>query len=313
MHSVQQKIICATSFFGIVVAGFEPSCCGMFDDPRANSEPSCCGMFDDPRANSEPSCCGMFDDPRANSEPSCCGMFDDPRANSEPSCCGMFDDPRANLTQTKSIYSQNGTLIATSWQIFEAKRIASEILKLDVFDDMMIKLVHPIYGPDGGWTKEFSKRSIIEYSRFMALADVFGEAVPSFAIDEIWHNHIIDTRRYSIDCNKIFGRFLHHYPYFGLGGKHGEHIELLNKFKRTMKRYIAIFNDYPDDQVWGKNVNKNSNKEKEVKKEESFMIEKNDFLSKQSNLQNQIQEIEVNKPHLELKHMDMVGHSPLSV
>jgi hypothetical protein len=216
----------------------------------------------------EPSCCGMFDDPRAT-EPSCCGMFDDPRAT-EPSCCGMFDDPRANATQYKSVYSNNGSVIATAWQVSEAKRIAAEVMELEVFQDMMIKLVHPLYGPDGGWTREFSERAIVEYSRFMALADVFGEAVPSFAIDEIWHGHIIDTRRYAVDCEKVFGRFLHHYPYFGLGGKHGEHSELLAKFKRTMQRYVAIFEEKPDNRIWGKNAKDSDVEEKKVEAPEAM-------------------------------------------
>jgi len=38
-------------------------------------------------------------------------------------------------------------------------------------------------------------------------------------VDEIWHAHILDTRRYAQDCTKIFGTFHHHYPYFGIDGE----------------------------------------------------------------------------------------------
>ena len=30
--------------------------------------------------------------------------------------------------------------------------------------------------------------------------------------------HILDTRAYSRDCEFLFGRFLHHFPYFGMRG-----------------------------------------------------------------------------------------------
>jgi hypothetical protein len=230
----------------------EPSCCGMFDDPKAaQGEPSCCGMFDDPKAaQGEPSCCGMFDDPKAaQGEPSCCGMFDDPKAaQGEPSCCGMFDDPKAAQRVPPS--NRDATNI-TRWQMSEALRVVEEMKTLPVFVDLKLKLTHPVYGPDGGWTSAFTEQAFTEYIRFMALAHAFGEAVPSKAIDEVWHGHIIDTRRYEKDCLRIFGRFLHHYPYFGLGGAHGEHSELVAKFERTSARYAALFGEKPTGPAWG--------------------------------------------------------------
>lgn len=42
---------------------------------------------------------------------------------------------------------------------------------------------------------------------------------PSEDIDEFWHNHILDTERYRQDCEKIFGCYLDHYPYFGIDGR----------------------------------------------------------------------------------------------
>ena len=42
--------------------------------------------------------------------------------------------------------------------------------------------------------------------------------VPTKEVDEFWHNHILDTRKYAEDCDSIFGRFLHHFPYLGLRG-----------------------------------------------------------------------------------------------
>ena len=33
-------------------------------------------------------------------------------------------------------------------------------------------------------------------------------------VDLVWHEHILDTRVYMIDCTALFGRYLHHYPCF---------------------------------------------------------------------------------------------------
>lgn len=38
------------------------------------------------------------------------------------------------------------------------------------------------------------------------------KAVPSLDIDEFWHAHILYTRKYFRDCNKIYGRYAHHNP-----------------------------------------------------------------------------------------------------
>lgn len=38
---------------------------------------------------------------------------------------------------------------------------------------------------------------------------------PSYDIDEVWHQHILFTKRYSEDCHRIFGEMRHHVPHFG--------------------------------------------------------------------------------------------------
>jgi hypothetical protein len=36
--------------------------------------------------------------------------------------------------------------------------------------------------------------------------------MPSHAVDEAWHGLILCTARYSVFCEKAYGRFLHHHP-----------------------------------------------------------------------------------------------------
>jgi hypothetical protein len=31
-------------------------------------------------------------------------------------------------------------------------------------------------------------------------------------LDNLWHEHILDTRKYEIDCRNIFGSIIHHNP-----------------------------------------------------------------------------------------------------
>lgn len=57
------------------------------------------------------------------------------------------------------------------------------------------------------------------YRRFLTLHFIHPERtiVPSELIDLVWHYHILDTRKYVEDCERIFGYYLHHDPYFGIG------------------------------------------------------------------------------------------------
>lgn len=42
---------------------------------------------------------------------------------------------------------------------------------------------------------------------------------PTRDIDVFWHSHILDTFRYHEDCDRIFGYYFQHYPYFGVRGE----------------------------------------------------------------------------------------------
>lgn len=53
-----------------------------------------------------------------------------------------------------------------------------------------------------------------DYQRFLVLCVLHpGEVIcPLDGADDLWHAHILDTRRYHDDCQAIFGRYLHHMP-----------------------------------------------------------------------------------------------------
>lgn len=87
-----------------------------------------------------------------------------------------------------------------------------------------------------------------EYRRFLALKRLYPGAslVPSAQVDRIWHAHILDTRAYREDCEKVFGRFIDHYPYFGIYGEE-DHADLQRTFEETVGLYEKHFGPYPKD------------------------------------------------------------------
>lgn len=74
------------------------------------------------------------------------------------------------------------------------------------------------------WTKEKIDFVEQQYRQFLTLWKIYPleDLPPSEDVDEFWHAHILDTRKYFQDCEKIFGAYRHHFPYFGLRGKDDE-------------------------------------------------------------------------------------------
>src|SRR5215471_9906423 len=52
------------------------------------------------------------------------------------------------------------------------------------------------------------------YRRFlcMYLLGTDFDLVPARDIDKVWHQHILHTRAYASDCQRVFGAFMHHSP-----------------------------------------------------------------------------------------------------
>ena len=86
-----------------------------------------------------------------------------------------------------------------------------------------------------------------EYRRFLALHLAYPDAeiVPCKLVDDIWHQHILDTRAYHEDCDAIFGTYLHHFPYFGMRGEDDAQA-LSDAYSNTLDLYRDAFGDPPD-------------------------------------------------------------------
>jgi hypothetical protein len=112
--------------------------------------------------------------------------------------------------------------------------------------NVRLKLADPEEGK--GLTPEQLDLLEGEYRKFLALHLAYPgtDIVPCKIVDEIWHQHILDTAAYRADCDAIFGRFLDHYPYFGMRGEDDARA-LHDAYADTIERYRDAFGEPPTD------------------------------------------------------------------
>jgi len=145
--------------------------------------------------------------------------------------------PGAAIAERKGIVSISSTSAAE-----EALRQLEGQLDLS---DIRFKLANPEEGPAPDPTEVEQMEA--EYRKFLALHLAHSERaiVPCKLVDEMWHRHILDTRAYADDCQRIFGFFLHHFPYFGLRGPADEQA-LKDAYVDTLELYREAFGSPPE-------------------------------------------------------------------
>jgi hypothetical protein len=113
---------------------------------------------------------------------------------------------------------------------------------IDLIDLSMIKIKLMDEEEGQGWDEEFTAFAETRYKRYLCLQYLYPQKsiVPTKDIDLFWHQHILDTRAYARDCQTIFGRFLHHFPYFGMRGD-DDAKKLLDSFEETKILYASHF------------------------------------------------------------------------
>ncbi|MBD2180312.1 glycine-rich domain-containing protein-like [Planktothrix sp. FACHB-1355] len=109
-------------------------------------------------------------------------------------------------------------------------------------DQIAFSLRHPQKGY--GWDHAQTVLAIARYKMFLFLNYKHPECqlVPTQEIDEVWHQHILDTQKYAQDCQTLFGYFLHHFPYLGLGDetKHQEWQSCSAKTEFLFEKYFGV-------------------------------------------------------------------------
>lgn len=92
------------------------------------------------------------------------------------------------------------------------------------------------------WSAETCAEVEDLYRKFLSLNIRYPERklCPNGPVDEFWHAHILDTRKYAADCEQLFGEMLHHYPYFGMRGPEDK-ADLDRAFADTVDLFIRHF------------------------------------------------------------------------
>ncbi len=120
---------------------------------------------------------------------------------------------------------------------FESEQIRGKIKQIDLTlarQKMMKQL---------GWTQEKCDQIETEYKAFIYLNYVHPQKtlVPSHDVDQMWHAHILQTRKYQKDCMDNLGFFMHHTPYDGTNRITQEDRE----FTRDAYNSLSISYDMP--------------------------------------------------------------------
>jgi hypothetical protein len=95
-----------------------------------------------------------------------------------------------------------------------------------------------------GWTAEQADRAEARYRRYLQMVQLHANRsiVPTKDIDQVWHQHILDTRGYAADCQRVFGEFVHHFPYFGMRGD-ADAKNLISSYEETKALYREMFGE----------------------------------------------------------------------
>lgn len=115
----------------------------------------------------------------------------------------------------------------------------------DKLNQLDLSLIKEKLSFSNGYEMDLINEMEVWYRRFLLLNFKYkGSIVPNELIDEFWHFHILDTRKYAKDCAMLFNEMLHHFPYFGMRGE--EDRKNLNRcYEVTKKLFLEEFGAIP--------------------------------------------------------------------
>src|SRR6266852_1512302 len=96
------------------------------------------------------------------------------------------------------------------------EQLIAAIHALDL-ESVKIRLMDPELGE--GWTREYAEGIEQGYRNYLTMLakyqDHAEDILLSKDVDEFWHTHILQTMKYTEDCERVFGTYLHHNPHVG--------------------------------------------------------------------------------------------------
>lgn len=96
-----------------------------------------------------------------------------------------------------------------------------------------------------GWSAERADAAETEYVRFLVLLQMrprfmlvpWLDAEGRDDLDQFWHQHILDTKKYQDDCKDLFGKMIHHNPHVARGSTVEQ--ESVDKTRRLYARTFS--------------------------------------------------------------------------
>jgi len=109
-----------------------------------------------------------------------------------------------------------------------------------------------------GWTRQYADSIEAAYKTYLTMLvkypDHAEDILLSKDVDEFWHTHILQTRKYSDDCRKAFGNYLHHEPHVGERTP-ADHEKRIALAETTRRLYQQEFGDARSaDAAWAGNA-----------------------------------------------------------
>src|SRR6266581_5111074 len=126
------------------------------------------------------------------------------------------------------------------------EQVMAAIRALDL-EPVKVRAMDPELGE--GWTREYAESIERAYRNYLIVLvkhpEDIEEIVVSKDVDEFWHTHILHTMKYTEDCEKVFGTYLHHNP--DIGGRAPAEIErkaaLVEKTRRLYQQEFGRTQD----------------------------------------------------------------------
>src|SRR6267378_3515040 len=95
-------------------------------------------------------------------------------------------------------------------------QVIAAIRALDL-EPIKLRVMDPELGE--GWTREYAESVERAYRNYLIMLVKHPEDVEDIVVskdvDEFWHAHILHTMKYTEDCERVFGTYLHHRPEAG--------------------------------------------------------------------------------------------------
>jgi hypothetical protein len=96
-----------------------------------------------------------------------------------------------------------------------------------------------------GWTREYADSVGVAYKTYLTMLvkypDDAEDILLSEDVDEFWHTHILQTRKYMQDCQNVFGNYLHHEPEIGMPTAAANLEKRAAQLEKTRKLYEREF------------------------------------------------------------------------